>query len=137
MTEKLFTVEQANALLPELTRELEALQETKRRFEREYRRLRELKELSGNGSAVRSDDPFFELEANLEFMQLEARTQIQSIQMKGVQLKDIDIGLIDFPARIGGKDVLLCWRQGEPKIMYYHGLFDGYAGRRPLPEEAE
>jgi hypothetical protein len=50
-------------------------------------------------------------------------------------LKDIDRGLVDFPALLDGQEVLLCWRQGEERIAHYHGSEDGFAGRRKLKEE--
>jgi hypothetical protein len=48
-------------------------------------------------------------------------------------VKDIDEGLIDFPALSGGETVLLCWRLGEDEIRYWHSVEDGFAGRRELP----
>ena len=53
----------------------------------------------------------------------------------GCSYKDwnFEIGLVDFPARIEGKDVLLCWRSDEPIVRYYHSCEDGYAGRREIP----
>ena len=47
---------------------------------------------------------------------------------------NFEIGLIDFPAVIEGDDVLLCWRSDEPELLYYHGIDEGYAGRKPIPE---
>jgi hypothetical protein len=53
-----------------------------------------------------------------------------SFEMKGIELKDIDIGLVDFPTLIQGHEVLLCWRQGEERINYYHSRQDGFSGRK-------
>ena len=50
----------------------------------------------------------------------------------GVQVKDLDEGLLDFPARKNGEDILLCWKVGEPRVAYWHGLDEGFAGRKPL-----
>ena len=50
----------------------------------------------------------------------------------GVQVKDLDEGLLDFPARRGQEEVLLCWKVGEPEIAFWHGLDEGFAGRKPL-----
>jgi len=50
----------------------------------------------------------------------------------GVQVKDPDTGLIDFPAEIGGEPALLCWRVGEERIEFWHTLDGGFAGRRPI-----
>jgi len=48
---------------------------------------------------------------------------------------NFEIGLVDFPVIIEGEETLLCWRSDEPEILWYHGMEDGYAGRRPLPAE--
>jgi len=52
----------------------------------------------------------------------------------GVEIKDINIGLLDFPARRNGEEVLLCWKYGEGSIAYWHDKEAGYAGRRPIEE---
>lgn len=49
-----------------------------------------------------------------------------------IQIKDLDRGLVDFPALIDGREVFLCWEQGEPDIQFWHDLEAGYAGRQPL-----
>lgn len=55
----------------------------------------------------------------------------------GCEYKDWDFerGLVDFPGEVGGVRVLLCWRSDEPEVAHYHGHFDGFAGRRPIPPE--
>ena len=55
----------------------------------------------------------------------------------GAEVKDLDEGLIDFPALRGGETVLLCWKLGEGEIEYWHRVEDGFAGRRPLPLEGD
>jgi hypothetical protein len=50
----------------------------------------------------------------------------------GVLVKDLDTGLVDFPGKRDGQDILLCWQLGEDEVAFWHGLEDGYAGRRPL-----
>ncbi|MCD1259327.1 DUF2203 domain-containing protein [Paenibacillus athensensis] len=132
MSAKYFTLEEANGLLPSIDRELRALQELKRRFEESYLELRRQKERRGQSGGSSEADPFFMMEAELEFIQIEARGHIQSIHGQGIELKDIDIGLVDFPALLDGQEVLLCWRQGEDRIRYYHNRHDGFAGRKPL-----
>jgi hypothetical protein len=50
-------------------------------------------------------------------------------------LRDVDSGLVDFPARVrGGRTVFLCWRLGEPEIAFWHGTNEGFAGRKPLTQ---
>ncbi|NOU99881.1 DUF2203 domain-containing protein [Paenibacillus planticolens] len=128
---KWFSLEEANEMLPFVDQELKKMQALKRAFEEKYTELRrkknELAETPGT-----EKDPFFLQEAELEFMQIEARGLIQHFQQTGVELKDIETGLVDFPSLIGGQEVLLCWKQGEDRIRYYHGKEDGYAGRRPI-----
>ena len=55
----------------------------------------------------------------------------------GCEYKDwsFDIGLIDFPSIINGRDVYLCWKSDEPSLIYYHGIHEGFAGRKKIPEE--
>jgi len=63
-----------------------------------------------------------------------AKDTLSEINAIGVQVKDLEIGLLDFPCRIDGDIVLLCWKMGEPTITHYHGTEEGYAGRRPIDE---
>jgi hypothetical protein len=58
---------------------------------------------------------------------------VRQINDAGVQVKDVDEGLLDFPARRGDEDILLCWKVGEPEVAFWHGLEEGFAGRKPLP----
>jgi hypothetical protein len=143
LAKKMFTVNEANAILPQVRKELEKMQELGRQFEGAYMELQEMKERakrsgsgSGRQSGQRSDepDPFFTMECELEFMQMELRTMLESFNLMGVELKDLESGLIDFPAVIAGEEVLLCWRQGEEKVEHYHGLYDGFRGRKKLDE---
>jgi len=58
---------------------------------------------------------------------------VRRINEAGVQVKDLDEGLLDFPAQHGQEDVLLCWKVGEPEVAFWHGVEEGFAGRKPLP----
>ncbi len=60
---------------------------------------------------------------------------IEEIQSTGCVVKDLDIGLLDFPALLGGDEVYLCWKLGEPKIEWWHHIDDGFAGRRRIGDE--
>jgi hypothetical protein len=133
MTPKYFTLHEANLLLPFVDQELIKLQALKREFQEKYLNLKRKKQAYNDNQQNTSDkDPFFTLETELEFLQIEAKTHMNSIEMKGIEIKDIDIGLVDFPAIINGNEVLLCWRQGEERIGYYHGRQDGFSGRRAI-----
>ena len=61
----------------------------------------------------------------------DAMAEIESI---GAQVKDLDIGLIDFPCAVDGTTILLCWKMGEGKIEHWHGTSEGFPGRKPINE---
>jgi hypothetical protein len=62
------------------------------------------------------------------------RDAMSEIDAMGVQVKDLDIGLLDFPCEVDGEIVLLCWKLGEPAITHWHGVSEGFAGRKPVDE---
>ena len=64
----------------------------------------------------------------------QAQDAVQEIDSIGVQVKDLDKGLLDFPCQIGEQTVLLCWQLGEPKIRFWHTFEAGFQGRQPLDE---
>jgi hypothetical protein len=59
---------------------------------------------------------------------------VAEIDATGVQVKDLDIGLLDFPCKVGGEIVLLCWKLGEDGITHWHNTSEGFAGRKPIDE---
>ena len=61
-----------------------------------------------------------------------AKDSLQEIDSIGVQIKDLDVGLLDFPCTLDGETVLLCWRRGEPRIGFWHRIEDGFSGRQPI-----
>ena len=60
------------------------------------------------------------------------KTNLEKILSTGCLIKDLEVGLLDFPSVIGNEEVYLCWRLGEDRIRYYHRQDEGYAGRKPL-----
>jgi len=133
MITKHFTLDEANSLLPFINQELTFLQTLKREFQAKYLELKRKKHAYNEikqGSF--EQDPFFLLETELEFMQIDAKNHMNSVEMKGIELKDIDMGLVDFPAIYKNAEVLLCWRQGEGSIGFYHSREDGFSGRQAI-----
>jgi hypothetical protein len=63
-----------------------------------------------------------------------AKDAIAEIDSIGVQVKDIEIGLLDFPCEVEGQIVLLCWKLGEKSITHWHGTNEGFAARKPIDE---
>ena len=63
-----------------------------------------------------------------------AKDALAEIDSIGVQVKDLDIGLLDFPCEVEGQIILLCWKSGEQSITHWHGTQEGFAGRKPIDE---
>src|SRR5207249_9740256 len=61
---------------------------------------------------------------------------VEEIEASGAHLKDVQLGLVDFPAELEGEIVYLCWQFGEPEVAFWHRIDDGFAGRQPLPGPA-
>jgi hypothetical protein len=126
-------VTEANEALGELRPVAEEMVRHRRALvETEQRREAITERVAGNGSGI---DPreLVALQA-LASREGEALARcIAHIQAAGVQVKDLDVGLLDFPARRGDETVLLCWRVGEPEIAFWHSLDEGFTGRKPLP----
>jgi hypothetical protein len=130
MPEKLFTLEEALAALPQVRQLLSDLQASKREMERLSTDLERLLALSsGNGHQAADVASAREL-LQREGARLEAL--IAELDATGAELKGIDEGLIDFRSEREGRTVYLCWRQGEDTISYWHELDTGFAGRQPL-----
>ncbi len=124
---KLFSVEEANQMLPTVRPLVEAIRRAHERvaaFQSEARRAAEGAEQGGGGIAGGSA-------YIAALFALAARTQ--ELDELGVQLKDYARGLIDFPAMRDGRVVLLCWQLGEgDQVEWWHDLEAGFAGRQPL-----
>ncbi|EJL44084.1 hypothetical protein BAG01nite_24230 [Brevibacillus agri] len=127
MNKKIFTLQEANDLLPYVREELSFLQKSKRSFYEMYQKREQIKK-----QQPVDEEALFSVECQLEFLELEAKMHVTQLIGKGIQVKDIDIGLFDFPAIIDGEEVLLCWREGEESITHYHGLREGFMGRKPI-----
>jgi len=126
---RLFTVAEANALLPELIPILERLRLAKATLDDARAALVRLTPaMRGNGHAATAA----ELEGRLRDLAGEIGEDIGAVVGHGVELKDLDHGLIDFPSLREGRVVLLCWRLGEGPIGWWHETDAGFAGRRPL-----
>ncbi|MHB8648993.1 MAG: DUF2203 family protein [Gaiellaceae bacterium] len=130
-----FTPEEANAELAEVGPLVEQMVELRRAHTAALERQEELEgRIRGNGGGI----PPATLAGAAAEVDREARSladAVGELVARGVQVKDVDEGLIDFPALLDGETVLLCWRLGEEEIGYWHRSEDGFAGRRPLPFE--
>jgi hypothetical protein len=107
--------------------------EHRRRLTQALDRRQQLKEVvGGNGGGVRPQ-AFAEVQAEVEAEVAGVTRCVEGIHALGGQVKDLDQGLIDFSALREEEEVLLCWQVGEDEIGHWHGLGEGFAGRRDLP----
>jgi hypothetical protein len=122
--ERHFTREEANALLPQLTTLLTQLRDAKDELTdtEAHEALSEAAPSNGGGEQGRQVGVAF----------LEVRRLLETVEQAGLVLRDIDRGLIDFPALVEGREVYLCWELGEDEVTYWHELEGGYGGRAPL-----
>lgn len=126
---RLFTLEEANALLPRIAPILENLQSLKAELDTARLALaRFTPAMRANGHGMEA------LTYERQIVDLVSRlTQgVREIAGYGVEVKDLDHGIVDFPSQRGGRIVYLCWRLGEDRISYWHELDAGFAGRQPL-----
>jgi hypothetical protein len=132
MAERVFTPEEANALLNELRPLVEGLVGAKRMLdEAQEERDDVARRIAGNGGGIPPAE-LAALDAAVDTAAAELASAIGKVQALGVLVKDLDSGLVDFPAKRDGEDILLCWQLGEEEVAFWHGLEDGFAGRQPL-----
>jgi hypothetical protein len=131
--ERYFTAEEANEALASVRPLAERLVAHRRALvEAQSRHARVLGRIAGNGGGIQPSE-LAELAAAVEREALEVARCIEGIRARGAEVKDLDRGLVDFPALRGGEEVCLCWQVGEDEIGYWHGVDEGFAGRKPLP----
>jgi hypothetical protein len=130
VADRTFTPDEANSALGRVGPLAERMVELRARLSELEQEQREVvRIIAGNGSGDGVGDA-----RTPEFTKLARELQevVDELTSIGVQLKDPDTGLLDFPSLREGDEVLLCWRVGEPSVDWYHGLEDGYAGRRRI-----
>jgi hypothetical protein len=129
---RFFTVEEANAALVELRPIVERMVEHRRNLTAAQGQQAELiTRIAGNGGDMQPSD-LREVAAAIEREAAAIAECAARVDAVGAQIKSLEEGLLDFPALRGDEEVLLCWKLGEDEIAYWHGLEEGFAGRKPL-----
>jgi hypothetical protein len=135
MSDRTFTLDEAQSLLPvleSLLRTAIAGKELIEDVEAEMQAVNHRIFLNG-GTSV-DIVPLARRKAERVKAEQRVRDALAEIDSIGVQVKDIDIGLLDFPCTVEGRTVLLCWKLGEKSITQWHGVEEGFAGRKPIDE---
>jgi hypothetical protein len=128
-----FRVEVAERLLPQVERALrEAIRWKQEYDDSEQVLAAHLQRLSQLGGVLVDRDAVIALRDQREHAAAQLRDSIEQVQQTGCELKDLDIGLIDFRTYYRGEEVYLCWKLGEDGISWWHGLHDGVRGRQPI-----
>jgi hypothetical protein len=129
---RVFTIEQANAMLPlvrAICSDLSTLASDV--LERRHRLA-----LLTAGRELKTGDPYSDelahMEAELERDARRLQEYVEELRQLGVEPKGAVEGLVDFPCQMDGRVIYLCWKLGEPEVLYWHDLESGYAGRQPL-----
>ncbi len=124
---KIFTIEEANALLPSVQKLLVAIQRAHQRLSVYRERAKKASGEADSGGGGLAEGPLY-ADLLMKFMD-----QMNKMESLGVQLKDLERGLVDFPSLRDGRVVLLCWQIGEgDELEWWHDVDAGFAGRTPL-----
>ena len=135
MADRSFTLEEAQALLPVLESLLRTAIDGKKLIESVDTELQELAHrVFLSGGMLVNVVQMARRKAEREKTIQKVKDALAEIDASGVQVKDLDMGLLDFPCQVEGQTVLLCWKLGEKGITHWHGTSEGFAGRKPIDE---
>lgn len=124
-----FTVEEANRTLPLVRR---IVSDAVRDYWRWQEKVREYEEVAADRKVDQPNDEADRLERETQQLARDIDGYIAEIRELGVEMKGIETGLVDFPAEVDGRSVLLCWQLGEDSVQYWHEEDAGFAGRQPV-----
>jgi hypothetical protein len=135
MSQRTFSLDEAQTLLPILESLLRTAIDGKKLIESVDTELQELAHrVFLSGGLLVNVVHMARRKAEREKTIQRVKDAIAEIDATGVQVKDLDIGLLDFPCRVDGEIILLCWKLGETGITHWHGVSEGFAGRKPIDE---
>jgi hypothetical protein len=136
-TKIFFTVEKANQALPlvrsivsDIVKQFQEVNDRKQRLDR----IRESRGSGGRSAHPMYDDELRQVEDELEADISRLQEYVEELDRIGVELKDVNRGLVDFPAMMDGHEVYLCWHLGEDEVGFWHELDAGFGGRQALTE---
>lgn len=119
----LYTVDEADRMLPDLRERLPRIRDARQRLLRGAELVKQRVAADGGGSS--GDPDYWEAQSTL-------RAEIERLARENILLRDPETGLFDFPGERDGRRVWLCWRLGEERVAYWHELDTGFVGRQPL-----
>ena len=133
---KRFTLAEAQRLIPQVSRRLREAVALKTEYADAERAIHSsIERIMMMGGMVVDRKTARETRDHLEAASSRLRAAIEQVQELGCVVKDLDMGLVDFPTLLGGVEVCLCWKLGETEIGFWHGTDEGFAGRKPIDED--
>jgi len=132
VTKRYYNVSEVNSLIPDLQKQVASLKEAREGIALKRMQIERMKREQMKAA---SPDQFFAQEAEIEFMLITARQQIEHLTRQSIEIKDIDSGLVDFLALRNQQEVYLCWRSGEPKVSHWHGTDEGFSARKTIADD--
>ncbi len=133
---RFFTLLEAERLLPEIERLLRTLIDLKRQYETAEGELSQVAQrIALAGGMLAPRERIAQLRSRKDDAARSIKSALEKFEETGCQLKDLDIGLVDFPTLYRGKEVYLCWKLGESGIAFWHPVEDGYRGRRAIDND--
>jgi hypothetical protein len=132
MAERSFTPDEANNALSEVRGVAERLVAVRTRMRELERAQGELVTAIGSNGGGYAASDLNAAQSELGGLADVALACVERLEELGVVVKDLDLGLLDFPSEREGEEVLLCWHVGEDSVAFWHGLEEGYAGRKPI-----
>jgi hypothetical protein len=134
MSRRLFTPDEVDALIPRLADIVGRAREHHRQATGLQQHLHEEQErIRSSGGGLIDQRDWKAKAERLDGLAIEVREALSAIGELGGVTKDLEMGLVDFPGRVGDETVNLCWKYGETAVRFWHGLDEGYAHRKPLP----
>lgn len=128
-----FTLTEARAALPAVGRSVREAVHAKGRYLEAEQAISDLGQRILMMGGIHVDTPTAEAwKTQRDSNAQKLKTSMERIEEMGVLVKDLDIGLVDFPTLFRGEEVYLCWRMDESDIDYWHGVSEGFAGRKPI-----
>ena len=135
MADRTFTLDEAQSLLPVLESLLRTAINAKKVVDEADAEQQALQHrVFHNGGMFLDIVPLARRKAERAKAEQRVKDALAEIDSIGVQVKDLNIGLLDFPCEVEGQIILLCWKLGEKAITHWHGLQEGFAGRKPIDQ---
>jgi len=132
MRNRLFTLEEANALLPWLEEQFVRMMPRRDELAARQEQLIDLLRRRRSNGHSSSEDDIVETQRAVDRLTKELQVQLQEVSRRGILVRDLGRGLVDFPSLREGREVYLCWLRGEEQIGYWHDTNTGFAGRQPI-----